>query len=121
MNGTIASEATGAVTGGLRTMLRLAMAGRDIAVIDDQLGTPTDALQLATLIAEMTDRLADGSSGPFGTFCVNPPGEESAGNAPAFCNSSPTALVVVSEFQPNALFWVPSKLFKKSPPASTSA
>ncbi len=52
----------------VRTMLRLAMNGRDIAVVDDQLGTPTDARQLASLIATMADRLAAGAAGPFGTF-----------------------------------------------------
>jgi len=52
----------------LRTMLRAALAGRELAVVDDQLGTPTDARQLASLVAAMADRLADGTAGPFGTF-----------------------------------------------------
>jgi dTDP-4-dehydrorhamnose reductase len=52
----------------VRTMLRLAMRDQEIAVVDDQFGTPTDAAQLAALIATMADRLADGSPGPFGTF-----------------------------------------------------
>jgi dTDP-4-dehydrorhamnose reductase len=52
----------------VRTMLRLGLSGRDIAVVDDQLGTPTDAFHLASLIATIADRLADGSAGPFGTF-----------------------------------------------------
>jgi dTDP-4-dehydrorhamnose reductase len=52
----------------VRTMLRLAISGRDISVVDDQHGTPTDAAQLAALIATMAHRLADGSEGPFGTF-----------------------------------------------------
>ena len=52
----------------VRTMLRAALAGRELAVVDDQIGTPTDALQLAKLVATITDRLAEGTAGPFGTF-----------------------------------------------------
>jgi len=36
----------------VRSMLRLAICDRDIAVVDDQFGTPTDAARLATLIRQ---------------------------------------------------------------------
>ncbi len=42
----------------VRTMLRLAMRDQEIAVVDDQFGTPTDAAQIAALIATMADRMA---------------------------------------------------------------
>jgi dTDP-4-dehydrorhamnose reductase len=51
----------------VRSMLRLAICDRDIAVVDDQFGTPTDAARLATLIATMANRLANGFPGAFGT------------------------------------------------------
>lgn len=60
----------------VKTMLRLGEQRDELAVVDDQIGAPTAADDIATAIAEIARRLLDGT-GEFGTFHMTGTGETS--------------------------------------------
>lgn len=59
----------------VRTMLRLAEARSEIAVVDDQVGNPTYAPHLASAILTLTERLMDDCDVPWGLYHLAGSGE----------------------------------------------
>jgi dTDP-4-dehydrorhamnose reductase len=52
----------------VRTMLRLGRERKSLRVVDDQVGAPTAAGDVAAAIVAIADRLLAGDGGPFGTY-----------------------------------------------------
>ena len=61
----------------VKTMLRLGRERPELGVIDDQVGAPTAAADLAAAIIAIATRLLDGADGPWGTFHYTGGGETS--------------------------------------------
>jgi dTDP-4-dehydrorhamnose reductase len=52
----------------VKTMLRLAAERDVLRVVDDQYGCPTSAADLASALVDISRRLLDGPTGPYGTY-----------------------------------------------------
>lgn len=59
----------------MKTMLRLAQEGRALSVVNDQIGNPTHAMELATALIEMIQITAEDPAHYFGTYHYSSQGQ----------------------------------------------